>query len=283
MTTAECLFDTNAIVKRYHPEEGSEIVDYLFDKSPRITINLTTPQVVEVLSVFYKLRADGKITEDERVTATDTFLKDISLGKIYLYDFAKRHLTDTDIYKPIAEFKPIKFTYIDKKTGKKRTGKKFRPNTADSLMLLIMREIKIHIETAGDEAYLVTSDEPVIKIAEGLKIKVINPEKTSKSKLPRTLDIREHIRRPLNAKAVFHDLETKQPLGHSTSEDISEMGLKVRNLPGLTQDRMVNFRLERSNKTIRETWGEVKWQSPRYCGLRLAEFIPAEHLDLIAK
>ena len=102
--------------------------------------------------------------------------------------------------------------------------------------------------------------------------------------LPPSLDIREHKRRVLNARAIFKDYETSQPLGTSRSEDISTMGIKVHNLPQLTPKRLVSFRLESFNekKTIKETWGEVQWQSASRCGLRLAEPIPAEHLEAIA-
>lgn len=285
MTIVDCLFDTNAIVKRYHAEPGTDIIDYLFDKSPRIKINLSTAQVVEVISVFYKLRADNKIDDAQRDSAIDTFLKDISTEKIYLYDFTKRHLTDMDVYQPIADLKPIKFKFKDRITGAVRRARKPRPNTIDTLMLIIMREIKYIVEDGNDEAYLITSDEPVIKVAESLDVKVIDPEKQLKATLPPSLDIRAHKRRYLTAKAIFKDYENEQSLGSSTTVDISEMGMKARRLKGLTSQRIVKFRLEpfNENKTIMETWGEVRWQNASHCGIRLAEPISSEYLDLVAK
>ena len=120
--TVDCLFDTSAIVKRYHGETGTKIVDYLF-KSPKVTISLPNIQVVEVIKVFYKLQSENKINDVARDAAIDTFLKDISSGKIYLYDFAKRHLTDMGIYQPIADYVPQEITFCNKKTGltEKRT------------------------------------------------------------------------------------------------------------------------------------------------------------------
>ena len=149
--------------------------------------------------------------------------------------------------------------------------------------IIIMREIKYINESGGEEAYLVTSDEPVIKVAGTLGIKVIDPEKASITALPQSLDIREHKRLTLIARAIFKDSVTNQPLGTSRSEDISAMGIKVHHLPQLTPKRLVSFRLEsfNENKTIKETWGEVQWQSASHCGLRLAEPIPAEHLEAL--
>ncbi len=283
MTPVDCLFDTSAIVKQYHGERGTKIVDYLF-RSPKVTISLATIQVVEVIKTFYKKRAENEIDDTARNVAVDTFLKDISTEKIYLYDLAKRHLTDMGIYQPIADYKPIEIIYYDKKTGMTKTRTKPRPNTSDAVALIIMREIKYLNEYAGEEAYLVASDEPIIKVAETLGIKVINPEQASISTLPPSLDMREHVRRALNARAVFKDYETSQPLGTSRSEDISTMGIKVHKLPQLTPKRLVSFRLEsfNENKTIKETWGEVQWQSASYCGIRLAEPIRSEHLEVMA-
>jgi len=282
MTTVDCLFDTSAIVKQYHGETGTKIVDYLF-KSPKVTISLLTVQVVEVIKTFYKLRSENKIDDTARDVAIDTFLKDISIGKIYLYDFAKRHLTDMGIYQPIADYKPEEISFYNKKTGKTEKRTKPRPNTADALALIIMREIKYLNECAGAEAYLIASDEPIIKVAEALGIKVINPEQASISTLPPSVDMREHRRLALNARAIFKDYATSQPLGSSKSEDISAMGIKVHHLLQLTPKRLVSFRLEsfNENKTIKETWGEVQWQSASHCGLRLAESLPAEHLETL--
>ena len=284
MTPVDCLFDTSAIVKRYHGERGTKIVDYLF-RSPKVTISLLTIQVVEVIKTFYKLRAENKIDDNKRQIAVDTFLKDVSTGKIYLYDFAKVHLKDMDIYQPIADYKPAEVLVYNKKTKQMETRTKPRPNAVDTLLLIIMREIKYLNEGANSEAYLVVADEPVIKVAETLGIKVINPENTPVYSLPRSLDIREHPRRSLSVRAIFHDPTTKQPLGCTTSENISEMGLKVRHLHGLTPQRIVNLRLESftQEKTLMETWGEVKWQSASHCGVRLAEPIPGEYLELITK
>ena len=98
----DCLLDTNAIIKRYHTEAGTEIIDYIFDKSPAAVINLLNIQVAETIKTFYNLRNQNKIQNDDiRDTLVDTFLKDIytanSNGKIILYDFANEHLKDMDV------------------------------------------------------------------------------------------------------------------------------------------------------------------------------------------
>jgi hypothetical protein len=63
------------------------------------------------------------------------------------------------------------------------------------------------------------------------------------------------------------------------------MGIKVHSTDHLTPKRLVNVRLESfiGNETIKETWGEVAWQDKGRCGIRLAEPISNEYLELIAK
>ena len=284
MTLVDCLFDTSVVVKRYHGEPGTKIVDYLF-KSPKVTVSLLTIQVVEVIKTFFKLRSENKIDDTARDAAVDTFLKDISTGKIYLYDFAKRHLTDMGIYQPVADYKPVEISFYNKKTKTMDKRTKSRPNAVDTLMLIIMREIKYLNEGANAEAYLIISDEPVIKVTKSLGIKVINPEEASIATLPQSLDIREHRRRTLNARVIFKDYGTSQPLGTSKGEDVSAMGIKVYNIDHLTPRRLVSFRLESLNESrfTKEAWGEVIWQDKGKCGIRLAEPISDEHLNIIAK
>jgi predicted nucleic acid-binding protein len=282
MTIVDCLFDTNAILKRYHGERGTKIVDYLFEKSRRIRINLLTIQVVEVIKAFYKLRSDNKLPDDQtRNTYVDTFLKDIEAGKITLYDFAKIHLRDMDVYQPLADAKPINIDVWDPQTQTKVKKAKPRPNAIDAIMLIVMREIKFLNELYGIESYLVTSDEPVIEVAQSLGIHIIDPENASIANLPVSLDMREHKRYRLNLKVVCKDPQTSQPLGSTSSMDVSDMGLKIRALQSLTIGRTVNMRLESlsGSRTTAEAVGTVCWSESNRCGVRLIEPLSADFLN----
>ena len=93
----DCLLDTNSIVKYYHNELGSNIIKYLFDKSPTASINIFNLHVAEVMSTFYKLRVKKILKSDEdRDKLIGTFLQDIRNNKIKVYDFRTEHLKDTE-------------------------------------------------------------------------------------------------------------------------------------------------------------------------------------------
>ena len=290
MTKVDCLFDTNAVVKRYHGEPGTKIVEYLFEKSRRIRINLLNIQVAEVIKTFYKLRSDNRIKSDsDRDVAIHSFLNDIDTGdgtkKIKVYDFANEHLKDMAVYGPITNM-PTKYADVWNPQTKTREKKpKARPNTVDTIMLIVMREIKFLNEGYSLESYLVTSDEYMVDAAQSFGISIIDPENVTVATLPFSLDMREYRRRKASLRAIFKDTSTSQSLGSTGTVDISELGIKVRTLQGLTQGRVVNCRLEscKGESITHDVWGEVQWQSPSHCGLRLAEPISAEHLEAMAR
>ena len=290
MTIVDCLFDTNAIVKRYHGERGTKIVDYLFEKSRRININLLTIQVAEVIKAFYKLRSDNKIKSDEaRNVAIHSFLKDIDngdgVGRIKLYDFVRRHLLDMDVYGPITDVETKYVKVWNPELRKKELKSKARPNTVDTIMLILMREIKIINEGYGLKSYLVTSDEYMIDVARSFGIFVVNPEVESIYTLPSDLDIREHKRHKLQLKVICTDSQSGQSLGSTSTVDVCKKGLSVRHLVSLTQGRFVNMRLEafgRAHAPL-ETQGEVCWSNSGRSGIELTELLPVDfsnHLNI---
>ncbi len=288
MTSVDCLFDTNSIIKRYHGERGTRIVDYLFN-SPKVRINLLNIQVIEVIKAFHKIRKDNRIADDQaRDSLIDTFLKDIDTGdgsrKIKLYDFSNEHLKDMGIYCPITDIEPKTIEVWDKKLKKKVTKQKRRANTVDAIMLIVMREVKFINESYGLESYLVACDEHVIDVAQSLGISLINPEKVSIGSLPASLDIRDYKRHSKRLKVICTDLKTGQSLGSTSTVDICGAGLKVHHLGNLTQGRMVNFRLEVFDGPCAplETRGEICWLRPGYCGVKLTELIPAGFLKSLS-
>lgn len=278
--SVDCLLDTNSIVKRYHTESGTEVIDYLFDKTPATIINFLNLQVVEVIKTFHNLRAKNKIKSDETLkTLIDTFLKEIddskNNGKIRLYEFASEHLKDLDVYEPIYKIPLPKFSFW--RGGRIIQQNKRRADTIDALMLIIMREIHFHTQ----ECYLVTSDEHVLDIARSFNLRTINPETIKIKDIPKSLDARKEERVNRQIKVVCFDPINKQPLGSTSSMDICKNGLCVRSLANLTQGRNIAFKISPINKespTI-ENIGQVVWCNKRSTGVR---FDTPIHDDLFA-
>ena len=91
----QCLLDSDAVLKYYIDLPGSEVVRYLFDRSPSAAINVPTTQLMEVVAFFYKLRTLKIIPTDEKLEDFKrTFFNDIKRGKILAYEFAGEHLLD---------------------------------------------------------------------------------------------------------------------------------------------------------------------------------------------
>jgi hypothetical protein len=288
MPSVDCLFDTNSIIKRYHGERGTRIVDYLFN-SPKVRINLLNIQVIEVIKAFYKIRKDNRVADDQaRDTLIDTFLKDIDTGdgskKIKLYDFSNEHLKDMGVYRPVTDIEPKTIEVWNKKLKKKEIKQKRRSNTVDTIMLIVMREVKFINESYGLESYLVACDEHVIDVAKSLGISIINPETVPIGSLPVSLDIREHKRHSKRLKAICTDSKTGQSLGSTSTVDICGAGLKVHHLGNLTHGRMINFRLEAFDGSCKplETRGEICWLRPGYCGVKLSELMPDSFLNSLS-
>jgi hypothetical protein len=249
----DCLFDTNCLVKRYIREAGTDVVDYLFEKSPTAVINIPNIQIIEVIKAFYKLRFTGEIKTDlDREKVIDTFLNDIKIGKIKIYDFSNEHLKDFDVYEPVVRIQP--------------DPRKRRANTIDTILLIIMREM--HLMTA-EEAYLVSADDHVLDVAAHLKLKTLNPERISIANLPSCLDQRNK-RVQSQVRTILKELTDKQCLGTGCTMNISQGGMAIRKQSRLTPGKAVGITLTHISKDEHtlETSGEVVWTNRIGVGMK---------------
>lgn len=261
----DCLFDTNSLLKRYIPETGTDVVDYLFDKSPTAVINIPNIQIIEVIKAFHKLRFTGEIKTDlDREKVIDTFLNDIKFGKIKIYDFSNEHLKDFDIYEPLTSIQPDH--------GKRRA------NTVDAILLIIMREM--HLMT-GEEVYLVCADDHVLDVAAHFKLKTINPLRSSIANIPACLDKR-HKRVQNQVRAILRELTDNECLGSGCTVNISQGGMAMRRQSRLTPGKAVGLTLTHISKDDNtcEASGEVIWADKSGAGIKFHNTL---HLDLFSQ
>jgi hypothetical protein len=278
--SVDCLFDTNAIVKYYHEETGSEIIKYLFDKSPTAIINLPNIQVIEVVSTFYKLRKQDEIkTDEELIAIVDTFLRDIRERRIRLYDFGTSHLADVlpvcerafSIPPPINRRK----SFIPFKEGLCPELKHYA-DMGDIALLMLMREIKFVYENGGDVAYFFTSDGHVKRIAASFDIQVIDPELVKNIRdLPASLDGRNRNRVEARLTAFIKDAQVFSPLGSSRILNISPEGACVNSHKNknLEKSREVVLSIYAFNASFKpvDKIGRVVWTSDSNSGIKFLE------------
>lgn len=67
-----CFFDTSALVKRYYPETGTDVVDELVEDDDR-TVVVTSLAVIEATSAFRRKHNADEISEREMTSLVATF------------------------------------------------------------------------------------------------------------------------------------------------------------------------------------------------------------------
>jgi hypothetical protein len=267
-----CLFDTNALIKYYVPLVGSDIVRYLIDKNNIIKANISNVQIAEMISLFYKFRTNGVLSSDEHVVqCVHTFLNDLKTERFLTYDFCNEHLLDFAVYKKVATTPtPEVSLAFAKQFGNVIKGTKDSADTADTILLLIMREMNL---MADGKAYLVTCDAHVKAIAQTLGLKVLDPEKETMATLPDELDIRQNKRAPIALKALCSYENDSRHLPLMRTLDVSEHGLCLEVKEPLEIDRKVTIKLAASENyyNTQEVEGNVLWSHSNRAGVQTAK------------
>ncbi|MFC1594593.1 PilZ domain-containing protein [Candidatus Omnitrophota bacterium] len=248
----QCLLDTNAIIKYYVDMPGSDMVRYLFDKSPTAVINITSVQIVEIISFLYTLRTLRVLrTDDDREQLKRTFLNDIHSGKIVPYEFTNEHSIDFPTYNTIA---------LSKKARN-------HVNNTDTIFLLVGREM--HYLTNAN-SFVFTSNIHVKTIAEAMKLNVLNPELMARRDLPLSLDQRRETRLKTRLQALCSDIDSARILLRTKALDVSQHGLCLTKGRRVVVGKTLSIKLSTPEKPprIEETSGEVVWASRSKIGIR---------------
>jgi len=266
-----CLFDTNALIKYYVPLAGSDIVRYLIDKNKKARVNITNVQIAEMISLFHKFRTNGILSSDEHVVqCIHTFLNDIKTKRFLTYDLCNEHLLDFAVYKKVSTVPTPEVTLaFTKRFGDVVKGTKDSADTADTILLLIMREMNL---IADGKAFLVTCDAHVKAIAKELGIKTLDPETETMSSLPDDLDIRQDKRATIALKALCSYENDSRHLPLMRTLDVSENGLCLEVKEPLEIDRKVSIKLAASDNyyNTQEVEGDVLWSHSNKAGVRTA-------------
>ncbi|MEM3505978.1 MAG: type II toxin-antitoxin system VapC family toxin [Archaeoglobaceae archaeon] len=77
------FLDTSALVKRYHKESGSEIIDEIFEK---FVIAISELSIVELVSALNRKLAESMISGDDLRIALSKFYEDLSDFLILKFD-----------------------------------------------------------------------------------------------------------------------------------------------------------------------------------------------------
>lgn len=84
------FFDTSALVKRYHVEEGSEKVDEIFN-DPEGIFAIASITIADFTSVFARKLNEGIISEDDLRICLSEFSKDM-ISSFGIVDLGRNHI-----------------------------------------------------------------------------------------------------------------------------------------------------------------------------------------------
>ena len=146
------MFDTNGLVKYYHPEVGSQKVQHIIDNSSN-RIFISDLSIIELVSSLAKKARMGDITIPAFRIARRKFFSDLKHGKFFMIMLTQKHGNDA-----------IKFLV------KYSTKRALR--TLDALQLAIAIDLKKqkNLDT------FVSSDDKLTKVVKLEKIVFLNPE-----------------------------------------------------------------------------------------------------------
>jgi len=159
------FFDTSSIVKRYHGEEGTEIVNKIFDaiKNRKARGIISFLSVSEFFSALRRKVNTREITLEQLKDAIATFL-----------DESRRNL----------RIEPIESTIF-------ADGLNFilgySLKSADSALLATMSKIAEETEIERSNFYLLSSDEELLKAAKQEGFQTIDPAKVKAREIDRML------------------------------------------------------------------------------------------------
>ena len=92
---AQYFFDTSALVKRYHNEDGTEQVRAIFAPTENL-VRISTFGAVEIHSAFAIKVRSGQLTREAAQVLTDGVLADFASGRIKTYSVTDRHFADAE-------------------------------------------------------------------------------------------------------------------------------------------------------------------------------------------
>lgn len=149
---AQYFFDTSALVKRYHVEDGTEQVRGIFGPAEN-AVRISTLGALEVHSAFAIKVRSAHLTRAAAQVLTDGFLADLASGRIKPYSLTDRHFAD-------AERMVRQFAYDH------------RLRSLDAIQL----SVALDLRSQGLADSIVTADRTVQDVASLVGLAALNPQ-----------------------------------------------------------------------------------------------------------
>jgi predicted nucleic acid-binding protein len=148
-----CL-DGSALAKRYVPEPGSPLVDFLFDNVPEQRIYIVNIGAAEVVSVLVRKKNAGTLS------AADYSQAILELESEVIRSPAK-HMLSFDNAVVVDAFAYVMMHSI---------------NATDAIIVRVALDVARHLRNQGDDLVLVASDQRLLRAAQAEGLVTFNPE-----------------------------------------------------------------------------------------------------------
>lgn len=149
---AQYFFDTSALVKRYHREDGSERVEAIFAESRRI-VRISALGIVETHSALAVKARAGVLKWETVLTLSGFVYQDLSRGVVKPHGITPQHFSE-------AEELVLRF------------GREHRLRSLDAIQLAVA----VGLRNSGRVDSLVTADVTLQEVARLLGFAVVNPQ-----------------------------------------------------------------------------------------------------------
>lgn len=148
------FLDASALAKRYVPETGSALVDFLFDRVAEHRIYVLNIGCAEVVSVLVRKKNVGMVSTAQFNQALLVFDKEVVQSSAkHLLAFDNSIITDA-------------LALIVKHSV----------NANDAILLRVSMDIRQHLRSGVDDLALVASDQRLLRAAQTEGLATFNPE-----------------------------------------------------------------------------------------------------------
>ncbi|MGD0597935.1 MAG: hypothetical protein ABSA64_10510 [Sedimentisphaerales bacterium] len=181
MSKYHCVLDTSTLLKKYHKENGSSLVERLFNCQD-CALHILNISIPEVTGAFLKFQLAGEIKQADRYFLLKLFIDDIKEYRVVIHNITHRNVEFTDdVWDYSLVAKPPKESVIKYKVECPLCKKEYEEEKKvvrkwvgpiDVLILSVCKELL----RAYKNAILFTSDGHMQSIANKMGIKVCNPE-----------------------------------------------------------------------------------------------------------
>jgi predicted nucleic acid-binding protein len=155
------FLDASALAKRYFPEKGTPSVNHVFSRLPADRLVVLSVGLAEVAFVLVRTRNAGSLTAAEYSQGVRDFLAEVGTASSVRKQPADADLAFAAI--PLIESHSI--------------------NSTDAILLRAALDRAATLRPAGDDLFLVASDQRLLRAARAEGLKTFDPENESPADL----------------------------------------------------------------------------------------------------